>query len=50
MFELPCLLTGPDTLEQAHAQVRDAVRCHCDDSATRKLIRLHLVRDQVIAA
>jgi hypothetical protein len=31
--------------------VRDAVRCHFPDDATRpRMIRLHHVRDEVIAA
>ena len=32
------------------AQVRDAVRCHFDEGDRPKLIRLHLVRDEIIAA
>ena len=44
------IFTEADTLDELHAQVRDAVRCHFDDSATPKLIRLHFVRDEVIAA
>ena len=35
---------------QLHQQVRDAVRCHFDDGAQPRLIRLHFVRDEVIAA
>jgi hypothetical protein len=31
--------------------VRDAVACHFEDAATRpKIIRLHFVRDEVLAA
>jgi hypothetical protein len=44
------IFTEADTLDELHAQVRDAVRCHFDASATPKLIRLHFVRDEVIAA
>lgn len=33
-----------------HNQVRDAVRCHFEPDAVPKLIRLHFVRDEVIAA
>ena len=39
-----------ETESELHTQVRDAVRCHFDDGAAPKLIRLHFVRDQVIAA
>jgi hypothetical protein len=30
--------------------VRDAVRCHFDDAERPRLIRLHMVKDEVIAA
>ena len=43
------IYTEADTLDELHAQVRDAVRCHFDESAAPKLIRLHFVRDEVIA-
>ena len=39
-----------DSLEELHAQVRDAVRCHFDEGASPRMIRLHFVRDEVIAA
>jgi hypothetical protein len=39
-----------DTEAELHAQVRDAVRCHFDDGHAPALIRLHFVRDEVIAA
>jgi hypothetical protein len=38
------------TMAELHGQVRDAVRCHFDEAALPKLIRLHFVRDEVIAA
>ncbi len=33
-----------------HDQVRDAVSCHFDEGQVPKVIRLHFVRDKVIAA
>ncbi|HET9109120.1 MAG TPA: hypothetical protein VFN79_18230 [Steroidobacteraceae bacterium] len=39
-----------DTLEELRAQVRDAVHCHFGPGAAPGLIRLHFVRDEVIAA
>jgi len=39
-----------DTLTELHAQVRDAVACHFEPGDSPKLIRLHFVRDEVIAA
>ena len=38
-----------DSLEQLHEQTRDAVLCHFDKGCAPKLIRLHFVRDEVIA-
>ena len=37
-------------MQDLHAQVRDAVRCHFEPDSVPKLIRLHFVRDEVIAA
>ena len=40
-----------DTLDELRVAVRDAVRCHFgDDPDAPRLIRLHFVRDEVIAA
>ena len=39
-----------ESLIDLHGQVRDAVRCHFDDGMAPKIIRLHFVRDEVIAA
>jgi len=45
------IFTQADTVEELHAMVRDAVRCHfADEPDAPKLIRLHFVRDEVIAA
>lgn len=47
----PAIFTQADSFEELRAMVRDAVRCHFEDEASRpKLIRLHWVRDEVIAA
>jgi hypothetical protein len=43
------IFTEADSIEQLHAQVRDAVACHYDEGARPKVIRLHFVRDEVIA-
>lgn len=37
----------PNTLRE---MVRDAVRCHFDEGQGPKVIRLHFVREEVIAA
>jgi predicted RNase H-like HicB family nuclease len=45
------IFTQADSVEELHAMVRDAVRCHfADEPEAPKLIRLHFVRDEVIAA
>jgi predicted RNase H-like HicB family nuclease len=45
------VVTQAETIEELREQVRDAVRCHFPAEESRpKLIRLHLVRDEVIAA
>ena len=38
-----------DVLAALHANVRDAVRCHFDDGQAPKVLRLHFVREEVIA-
>ena len=44
------IFTQAETMPELHGRVRDAVRCHFDPGAQPKLIRLHFVRDEVIAA
>lgn len=43
------IFTEADDLQQLHEQVRDAVRCHFDDDQRPQMVRLHFVRDEVIA-
>ena len=43
------IVTEADTLDELHVQVRDAVRCHFDEGKAAPVIRLHFVRDEVIA-
>jgi hypothetical protein len=44
------IFTQADSVSELHEHVRDAVQCHFDIGMGPKLIRLHFVRDQVIAA
>ncbi len=44
------IVTEADDLAQLREAVRDAVRCHFDEADRPQVIRLHLVRDEVIAA
>lgn len=43
------IFTEADSLEELHANVRDAVRCHFDEGKAPKMIRLHFVHDEVLA-
>ncbi|MGH6919542.1 MAG: 2-oxoisovalerate dehydrogenase [Geminicoccaceae bacterium] len=44
------IFTEADDLEALRLAVRDAVRCHFDEDARPKVIRLHFVREEVFAA
>ncbi len=44
------IYTQAETLEVLREQVRDAVRCHFDEGEGPAVIRLHFVRDEVMAA
>ncbi len=47
------IFTQGDTLEELRVMVRDAVQCHFGDGVPGtmpKVIRLHFVRDEVLAA
>ncbi len=43
------IFTEADDLEQIRRNVREAVECHFDDGQGPKIIRLHFVRQEVIA-
>ena len=43
------IFTQGDDWEDLKAMVRDAVRCHFYEDDPPKIIRLHLVKDEVIA-
>lgn len=44
------IFTEADDMVSLHVAVRDAVHCHFDDEHAPKIIRLHIVREEVIAA
>jgi len=44
------IVTEADDLPGLHAQVRDAVHCHFDQDNMPGLIRLHITREEVLAA
>ena len=43
------IYTEAESMDELKAMVQDAVRCHFDEADRPKLIRLHLVRDEVIS-
>ena len=43
------IFTEADTMADLHTQVRDAVRCHFDEDRVPQVVRLHFVREEVIA-
>ncbi len=43
------IFTEADDLTDLHAKVRDAVLCHFDEAERPKIIRLHFVREELIA-
>ena len=43
------IYTEADTLEETRQAVADAVRCHFDEAEMPRLLRLHLVKEEVIA-
>lgn len=44
------IFTEADTFDQLKVMVQDAVRCHFEAEDKPRLIRLHTVKDEVIAA
>jgi len=44
------IFTEAEDLPKLRDHVRDAVRCHYDDGQGPKIIRLHFVHEEVIAA
>jgi len=42
------MITEADTLEELRSNVREAIECHFDEGQAPNLIRLHIVRDEVL--
>lgn len=43
------IFTEADDLEALQGQIRDAIHCHFDEGKAPRIVRLHHVRDDVIA-
>ena len=44
------IYTQAETLEELKGMIQDAVRCHFDEETRPQVIRLHVVKDEVIPA
>jgi predicted RNase H-like HicB family nuclease len=44
------IFTQGETIAELREMIRDAVQCHFDAAQRPKMIRLHIVRDEVIAS
>ncbi len=43
------IFTEAESTEELRAELRDAVRCHFEDAERPAVIRLHMLKDEVIA-
>lgn len=43
------IFTDGETLDEIRENVRDAVRCHFDEGEEPRVVRLHFVKDEVLA-
>jgi len=44
------IFTEADTLDDLRRNIREAVECHFEDNKAPTLIRLHIVREEIITA
>ncbi|SEO11757.1 2-oxoisovalerate dehydrogenase [Mucilaginibacter sp. AW1-7] len=42
------IYTQGDTMDELKGNIREAVQCHFDDDNLPKIIRLHLVKEEII--
>lgn len=42
------IFTQADTLDELREMIKDAVECHFDENERPRIIRLHIVRQEVI--
>ena len=43
------IYTEGETLDQLKENIKDAVKCHFDEKEVPHIVRLHIVKDEVIA-
>ena len=44
------IFTQADTLDELREMIVDAVQCHFEEADRPKVIRLHIIRDEVLAS
>ena len=44
------IFTEADTIEEVRSRILDAVRCHFDEGTGPRIVRLHFVREEILAA
>jgi hypothetical protein len=44
------IFTEADSLDELRRNVREAVDCHFDDGEAPSIIRLHIVREEILSA
>ncbi len=44
------IFTETDTMEELKKNIKEAVECHFDEHKKPKLIRLHIIKEEVISA
>lgn len=44
------IFTEADSIEAIRSQILDAVRCHFDEGDGPRMIRLHFIREEILAA
>lgn len=44
------IFTEAESMESLRSQIRDSVKCHFDEGQSPSVIRLHFVREEIIAA
>jgi hypothetical protein len=43
------IFTEADSLPELHEQIRDAVHCHFEQGQAPRVVRLHFVREELLA-
>lgn len=43
------IFTESDTLDAIREEIKDAVRCHFDDGQRPRIVRLHFIKEEIVA-